>query len=478
MDKIQDTKNRPPIVTIMGHVDHGKTTLLDAIRKTNVVKSEHGGITQHIGAYQVDFKGHPITFVDTPGHEAFEKMRSRGAEVADIVILVVAATEGVKPQTVEAIKHIKAAGKPVIVAATKVDLPNINLDKVKKELQTNGITVEKYGGDVPIVEVAATKGQGLEELLEVINLLWQITPQPSLPGDPLEAVVIESSMDKSRGPISTLIILKGTLRTGQKITIGSESITVRAIVDDSGKNVKEATPSKPVEVLGFKKPLEVGSIVNEENLAKAHKAQVPASFEDIISKAEEIKGKFKVIIKADVAGSLEAVLNKLPANVLIASSSVGEVTSNDISFAKIAQAPILAFNSKVTNSIKTLAEREGVVIRTYNVIYKLLEDMEAVVDSFEHAKHEAKILGRGKVLSVFVVDGVNIAGVSVTEGKIKVGDEVLVKDPQNNTFIETKVISLKKYKKDIQSASAGQECGVGLEPTIDFKEGYIIESLG
>src|SRR3989344_3988322 len=250
MDK---TKNqfRPPVVTIMGHVDHGKTTLLETIRKSSVAAREHGGITQHIGAYQVEHDGHLITFVDTPGHASFEKMRSRGAKVADIVVLVVAANDGVKPQTVEAIKHIQSFKNPIIVAITKVDLLNINIEKVKKELEKEGVIVESFGGKVPLVEVAAPKGKGIEDLLEVILLVWQLSPQPSLPQDPLEAVVVESFLDKNRGSIVTVIVKKGILASGQKIVVDEETITVKALVDDTGHSVNEARPGKPIEILGL-----------------------------------------------------------------------------------------------------------------------------------------------------------------------------------------------------------------------------------
>ena len=263
MEKDKKQNIRPPVVTILGHVDHGKTTLLDAIRKTNVVAKEHGGITQHIGAYQINFQGNLITFVDTPGHAAFEKMRSRGAEIADIAILVVAASDSVKPQTVEAIKHIKKANIPLIVAITKTDLPNINIEKVKKDLQKAEIVAESYGGEVPFVEISAPKNKGISELLEVIQLIWQISPQESLPKDPLEAVVVESFMDKFRGAIVSVIVKKGTLTIGQNIQVDNEIIKVKALQDDMGKNIKEALPSKPVEILGFKKTLDVGSIVHQ-----------------------------------------------------------------------------------------------------------------------------------------------------------------------------------------------------------------------
>lgn len=475
MDKKKDT--RPPIVTIMGHVDHGKTTLLDAIRQTNVVAREHGGITQHIGAYQVIHDSRPITFVDTPGHAAFEKMRSRGAEVADIVVLVVAANDGVKPQTKEAIKHIKKAGKPTIVAITKVDLPNVNVDKAKSELAKEEIIVESHGGQVPTVEVAAPKGKGIHELLEVINLVWELAPQPSLPNDPLEAVVVESFLDKNRGPIVTVIVKCGTLTIGQKIVVDAETITVRALVDDNGANVKEAQPGKPVEILGFKKLLEVGSIVTDTTATAASQAKAPASLADIIAKSETAKNKFKVILKADVAGSLEAIAENLPQKVLVLSSSTGEVTDKDIAFAKTANAPIIAFNLKVPPQLKQRAERDGVFIKIYDVIYKLLEDVEDVVSGFEQAKAQAKIVGRAKIVASFQIEGKKIAGAKVTGGKIAVGDQITL--VRNNTEIaNAKIVSIKRFKKAFTMVSSGQDCGIAFSPNIDFQEGDVLESIG
>ena len=477
MEKKPETQFRPPVVTIMGHVDHGKTTLLDAIRKTNVVAKEHGGITQHIGAYQITYQGKPITFVDTPGHAAFEKMRSRGAEVCDIVILVVAATEGVKPQTIEAIKHIKKAEKPTIVAITKTDLPNINIDKVKKELQTNDIIVESFGGNVPLQEVSAPQNRGISDLLDMIHLVWQMSPEPNLVGAPLEAVVVESFMDKKKGPIVAVIVKFGVLSVGRQIQVDGETVKVRALVDDLGKNVSEAGPSKPVEVLGFKKTLEVGSIVCELIKTKDAIKHKEMPLADLIAKSQEAKANFKVIIRADVLGSLEAIEANIPKKIMILASGTGPVQPSDINLAKISQSPILAFNIKIPTDIKSLSDREGVIVRPYNVIYELISDLEDIAQSFEVAKHEAKIQGTAKIVASFEIDGKKIAGIKITKGKIKVGDSVIVSNP-NGEDNESKVVSLKKFKKDVESASAGQECGIGLSPQVDFQEGYIIESLG
>lgn len=477
MDK--DTKSlRPPIVTIMGHVDHGKTTLLDAIRKSSVAAREHGGITQHIGAYQVEFEKNLITFVDTPGHAAFEQMRSRGAEVADIVVLVVAANDGVKPQTIEAIKHIKIAKKPIIVAITKTDLPDIFLDKVKGELQKAEVLVEGYGGDIPVVEVAATKDKGISELLEVISLSWQLNPEMSFPNEPLEAVVVESKMDKNRGSVVTVIVKKGTVKIGEKILVDGEPFTVRALVDDGGKNIGEAGPSKPVEILGFKKAFDVGTVVRDTNFTKAALEQGPVDYTAIIAHAQEVRDKFKIILKADVLGSMEAIIANLSEKIMIVSSSVGDVTQTDVAFAKVASAPIIAFNVKVANQLKAQAEREKVVIREYRVIYELLEDLDAVAEGFETAKLQSKIKGRAKISASFDIEGKRIAGCVVTFGKINVGDTVLLKKNEDDSGQEARIVSIKRFKKDVPVVNNGQECGIALNPNLDFNQGYIIESLG
>src|SRR3990167_6887033 len=465
MNQKPETNIRPPVVTIMGHVDHGKTTLLDAIRKTNVVAKEHGGITQHIGAYQITQDGKFITFVDTPGHAAFEKMRSRGAEVCDIVILVVAATEGVKPQTAEAIKHIKKAKKPVIVAITKIDLPNINIDKVKKELQANDIIVEGFGGNVPLVEVSALQNEGVDDLLELINLVWQMSPEPDFSNSPLEAVVIESFLDKKRGSIVSVIVKKGILKVGAQIAVDSEIVKVRALIDDQGKNVSEALPSKPVEILGFKKTLEVGSVVRELIKTTESENHKETTLADLIAKSQEAKANFKVIIRADVLGSLEAIEANIPKKIMILASGAGAVQPSDINLARISQSPILAFNIKIPTDIKLLAAREGVIIRPYNVIYELISDLENIAESFEAAKHEAKIRGIAKIVASFEIDGKKIAGAKVSKGKIKVGDSVIVRSSDGEGK-ESKIVSLKKFKKDVESASAGQECGIGLSPQV------------
>ncbi len=468
---------RPPIVTLMGHVDHGKTTLLDTIRKTNVAAREHGGITQHIGAYQITSHSQLITFIDTPGHAAFEKMRSRGAEVADIVILVVAADDGPKPQTIEAIKHIQKAQKSTIVAITKTDLPHINLEKVKSRLKEAGIIVEAYGGPVPVVEMAAPKGKGIDELLEVIQLVWQLSPQESQPNAPLEAVVVESSIDKNRGPVATVIVKTGTLRVGQKITVENEMITVRALIDDLGEKVPEAPPAKPVEILGFKKVLEVGSVVGEQTAMTSETPKSQATIADIIAKSQEAKNKFKVVICADVAGSLEAILQNLPSQVLPVQASVGEISSKDIAFAKTAHAPIVTFNLKIPPNIKNQAEREGILVKSYNVIYELIADLGDVVVGFEEAKRKAKITASAKIIAEFVVEGKKIAGAKITAGKLHLGDQVIVKRGQTQVGT-AKIISLKRFKKDYREVLPGQDCGILLEPNLDFITGDIIESSG
>ena len=478
MEKKREERIRPPIVTLMGHVDHGKTTLLDAIRKTNVVSQEHGGITQHIGAYQVTFQGKLITFIDTPGHSAFEKMRSRGAEVADMVILVVAGNEGVKPQTIEAIRHIRKAETPLIIAVTKTDLASVNLDKIKKQLQAENIVVESLGGEVPVCEVAAPKGKGIVELLEMILLVWQLSPQPSRPAGPLEAVVIESFLDRNRGPVVSVIVKLGTLKVGQKIEVDGQIVTVRALIDDQGQNVAQAEPAKPVEILGFKQLLGVGTVVRDLISTKSQIVHTPLNLVDIIAKSQIARNRFKVVIKADVAGTLEAILANLPEQILVISSGVGEVSLTDVSLAKTSQAPILAFNVKASSQVKSQADKEGIVIRNYKVIYELLSDIEDVTASFEQAKKELKVAGRAQIVATFEIDGKKIAGAMVTNGRIKIGDFVIIKTGQDHEGHKTKVISLKRFKKDVDVVSNGQECGVGFEQNLDFQVGDIIELLG
>ena len=477
MDKKKQEKIRPPTVTLMGHVDHGKTTLLDTIRKTNIVAGEHGGITQHIGAYQITFNKSPITFIDTPGHAAFEKMRSRGVDAADIVILVIAANDGVKPQTREAIKHIKKAQKPLIVALTKVDLPNLITERIKKDLQKDEVLLEEFGGDVPLVEVSASKNKGIDDLLEMVQLVWQISPETSFPHDFLEAVVVEAFLDKNRGPVVTAIVKKGTLKIGQKLTVDDETISVKALINDRGENINEALPGDPVEILGFKKLLGVGSIVHDTNILESSIVQPPATLAEIIAKSQLASDRFKIIIKADVVGSLDAIVANLPERILIVSSGIGEINSTDISFAKVASAPILAFNVKVNPSVRSQADRERVVIKSYRVIYDLLTEIEEVTESFETAKQKQKITGQAKIVAEFDIEGKKIAGVVVTSGKLKLGDRITIGSGLNSGE-EIKISSLKKYKKEVEFASQGQECGIGFTPNIDFKVGDIIESLG
>ena len=476
MNQKLESNIRPPIVTVLGHVDHGKTTLLDAIRKTNVVAAEHGGITQRIGAYQITHNSQFITFIDTPGHAAFEKMRSRGAEAADIAILVVAANDSVKPQTTEAIKHIKKAGVPLIVAITKTDLENINIDKVKKDLQAADVIVESFGGNVPVVEVAAPKGKGISELLEMILLVWQIDPKPSLSMEPLLAIVIESYLDKNRGSIVDAIVKEGTLEVGHQIEVDGVIIKVKALIDEKGKSQKQALPSTPIQIMGFKKVLDIGSLIYEKIRTKSQDQKI-ATHADIIEKSQLVKDKFKVVIKADVLGSLEAINTNLPEKILVISSGVGEVQSTDINFAKGAKAPILAFNVQISSSVQKLADAENVVIRKYRVIYELLDDLKDIADSFEKTKHEVKIKGRAQIVAVFDIEDSKIAGVKVTSGKIKIGDKVIV-TKTSHEGVESSVKSLKKFRKNVETVSAGQDCGIAFTTNLDFQEGDVIESLG
>ena len=337
--------------------------------------------------------------------------------------------------------------------------------------------LEEFGGDVPLVEVSASKNKGIDDLLEMVQLVWQISPETSFPHDFLEAVVVEAFLDKNRGPVVTAIVKKGTLKIGQKLTVDDETISVKALINDRGENINEALPGDPVEILGFKKLLGVGSIVHDTNILESSIVQPPATLAEIIAKSQLASDRFKIIIKADVVGSLDAIVANLPERILIVSSGIGEINSTDISFAKVASAPILAFNVKVNPSVRSQADRERVVIKSYRVIYDLLTEIEEVTESFETAKQKQKITGQAKIVAEFDIEGKKIAGVVVTSGKLKLGDRITIGSGLNSGE-EIKISSLKKYKKEVEFASQGQECGIGFTPNIDFKVGDIIESLG
>ncbi len=475
--------NRPPIVTILGHVDHGKTTLLDFIRKSSVAAREHGGITQHIGAYQITHNSKLMTFIDTPGHAAFEKMRSRGANVADIAILVVAVDDGLMPQTIEAIKHIQAAKVPMIVAVNKIDLPgidkNISLAKIKKQLSDHGINLEEYGGDTPLIPLSAKTGDGVDKLLEMILLVAEMHDIKGDPGLPAAGVVIESNLDKFKGPVATILIRNGTLKKGDQIMIGGVKGKIRGMFDSLGKSLDLAGPSVPAEVLGLEGVPEVGAVLGE--LAEVKEAEEVRSLVDRLKQGDT--KTLKVVIKADKQGSLEAIVDSL--NKFNEESKVvdyvfigtGDIGEENIKLAATVGAIVIGFNVKVVPTAQKLAENEHVLIRTYNIIYELLEDVEEVVNTLLEVGQLEEVLGKANIIAEFPHGkGEKIAGCRMIEGSIAKGQKLrIIREGQN--IGETKLKSLKKVKEEVNKVEKGNDCGMLFDPIVDFQIGDIVESF-
>lgn len=477
-------QTRPPVVTILGHVDHGKTTLLDFIRKSNVVAKEHGGITQHIGAYQVQSGGKTITFIDTPGHAAFEKMRSRGAQVADIAVLVVAINDGVMAQTVEAINHIKKSSCAMVVAVTKIDLPGVDvkvqLEKIKKQLSDREVLIEEYSGEVPLIPLSAKTGEGVDKLLEVILLVAEIN---ELKGDAervVEGVVIESSLDKSKGPVATILVRDGSLKKGQQIVVGGVKGKIRGMFDSAGKSIEDAGPSTPVEVLGLEGIPAVGSLTGQQTTKEEIKAQAATLAERL--KQGQNKS-LKLVLRADKQGSLEAVtdmlerLNKDEKMLEILSAGIGDITESDLNLASASKAIVVGFNVKAGPQIDKLAEREKILVRTYNIIYELVEELEEVVESMVKPGHLEEMLGRAEVLASFPHSKTeNIAGCRVLEGGFSKNSKVRV--IRDDTVVgEGKVSSLRKAKEEVIRVEKGADCGILFEPVIDFAVGDFVEAF-
>ncbi len=476
-------QTRPAIVTILGHVDHGKTTLLDFIRKSSVAAKEHGGITQHIGAYQVIHDKQLITFIDTPGHAAFEKMRSRGANVADIAILVIAADDGIMPQTEEAIKHIKAAKVPLIVAVNKVDLPGINLkvqlDKIKKQLSDREIMPEEYGGDVPIVPLSAKSGEGVDKLLENILLVAEMNELKGDPALPAAGVVIEANLDKFKGAIATILVKNGTLKKGDPVLIGGIKGKIRGMFDALGKSVDVASPSTPVEILGLEGVPSVGAILGE--LAEIKQAEEVQSLVDRL-KQGDVK-TLKVIVKADKQGSLEAIQSslekfnierKVVAYIHLGTGDIGE---ENIKLASSVGAIVIGFNVKIAPTAQKLAENEHVLIRTYNIIYELLEDVEDVVTTLLEVGQLEEVLGKAEIIAEFPFGkGERVAGCRLSEGSIARGHRIrILRDEEK--IGETKLKSLRKVKEEVNKVEKGNDCGMVFDPAIDFAIGDTVESF-
>lgn len=480
-DTIITSKNRPPVVSVLGHVDHGKTSLLDKIRSSNVAARESGGITQAIGAYQIDFNGRLITFIDTPGHAAFEAMRSRGAQASDIALLVVAANDGVKPQTVEAIKHINNSGSKMIVVLNKIDLPNLNIEKVLGELTKEGVELDKNGGDVPVVQVSATTGLGINDLLDMIVLVSDMVDLKDTSEEPFTAVVIESEMTKNKGAVTHAIVKSGILTTGQDVFVGNKASKIRSITSDKGTQLKEAGPSTPIEITGLNFVPDTGALITatvttNETSGGVDNQPTSVSAGDLIAAGQAKKDSFLIIVKADVSGSLEAITKNIPNKVQILFSATGDVTINDVTLSKSATAPILAFNVKVPSDVEKSASREGVIIKPYKIIYELLDDIDDVVAAIEAEKEEEKIKAVAEITAEFTIEGVHIAGVKVTKGSLKNGMSLFL-SRNGQVLTEAKITSLKQRSKEVNDVRAGQECGVLLSPPLDFKIGDKLEFI-
>ncbi len=497
-DSDADMKKRPPIVTVMGHVDHGKTTLLDAIRKSRVVEGEAGGITQHIGAYQVIRNGDAITFIDTPGHAAFTEMRARGAKVTDIVVLVVAADDGVMPQTIEALDHAKAAKVPIIVAINKMDKPSANPDRVMTELSEQGLIPEAWGGKTPFVQVSALRKQGIDELLDVIQLISEIDEFKANPNRLAKGTVIEASLDKGRGPVATLIIETGTLKIGDYIVIGNTYGKVRTMQDDLKKRYNEAIPSQPIEVTGLNEVPQAGDIFmafKDERITKdialerqsrnkegESKAVKKTSLDTMFGEIESTEKELNIIIKGDVQGSIEALkglLEKIDVDgfhVNVVRSSVGAITESDVTLANASKAILIGFNVRPTASVKQQADTQGVEIRLYNIIYRVQEDIEAALKGMLAPTFEEIVTGQAEVREVFKVSKIGaIAGCYITDGVIR--RDALVRILRNGVVAyEGKLASLKRFKDDVKEVKYGYECGLSIENYNDIKVGDIIEA--
>ena len=496
VDREEDLVDRPPVITIMGHVDHGKTTLLDTIRKTNVVSSEAGGITQAIGAYQVDIDGKKITFIDTPGHEAFTEMRARGASVTDIVILIVAANDGVMPQTKEAIDHAKAAGVPIIVALNKIDLPEANPDRVLAELAEYGLVPESYGGDTVVCNISAKKEIGIKELLDTILLVSEMQNLKANPNRYATGTVIEARSDRKVGSIVSLLVQSGTLRIGDPVVIGSSYGKIRGLKDDKGNNIAYARPSTPVEVIGISELPTAGDkfmafetekearAVSEERKLRSHAEdtnRTGMSLDELFNMVQEGTKEINVVLKTDVKGSEEAVKHSLSkidvegVKVNVIRSGVGNITESDVSLASASSAIIIGFNVRPDAKTSDLAKEKNVEIRLYNIIYKVVEDMEDAIKGSLDPVYEEEVLGTAEVRKIFKFSKIgNIAGSHVTDGLIKNGAEARV--IRDGVVIYTsKIASLQHEKDQVKEAKNGFDCGITIADYQDIREGDLIE---
>lgn len=496
-DEAAKMSTRPPIVVVMGHVDHGKTKLLDAIRKTNVMEKEAGGITQHIGAYQVEVHGKKVTFLDTPGHEAFTALRARGAKVTDIAVLVVAADDGVKPQTIEAIDHAKAAGVPIIVAINKIDKPDANIDKTKQQLSEQGLLAEDWGGSTVTVPISAKAGKNINELLEMILLVAELQELKANPLRHASGIIIEAKLDKGKGPVATVLIGNGTLKVGDSFYVGSVFGKVRALINDKGERINAAPPSTPVEVLGATEVPQPGEVfrVHEERIAKklaeSRKFELQkekiikgkiVSLEDFSKSVKEGKRKdLNIILKADVGGSLEALrkmilpLTTEDIKINIIHSIVGDISEGDIMLAKASSAIVIGFNVGYQGNAKELAEKEGIDSRVYDIIYRINDDLKLAMEGMLETEYEEMKVGQAVVKSTFKYSKLGvIAGCFVEDGKmIRNANMKVIRD--GKIIYTGKLESLKRFKEDAKEVEKGFECGIAIKGHSDFKEGDIIE---
>jgi len=478
-------KPRPPVVVVMGHVDHGKTTLLDAIRQTKIAEKEYGGITQHIGASMVEHNGRKIVFLDTPGHEAFTALRARGAQVTDIAVLVVAADDGVMPQTVEAINHAKAADVPIIVAINKIDKPEANPERVKQQLSEYGLIPEEWGGDTIMVPISAKKKQGIDQLLEMILLLSDILELKADPDKPAKGTIIETKMDKGRGPVATVIIQEGTLRLRDVFVAGDVMGRVRTMFDDKGRPLKEAFPSWPVEVSGFDELPQAGDIlevVEDEETAKRileeRKQKKETSNIEVWGLGEKV---LPIIVKADTQGSLEAILQTIDKmhtediTIKVIHSGVGGITESDVMLASASKGMIIGFNVRPDSKAQQAISKEKVIAKTYRIIYEIIEDLQNYIKGLKEPQIKEVVIGRGDVKATFNVPKVGtVAGVFVREGKIQRNAKVrLIRD--GKIIYDGRIASLKRFKDDVNEVLTNFECGVGLENFGDIKPGDILE---
>lgn len=499
-DNEEDLEIRPPVVTIMGHVDHGKTTLLDSIRKTKVVEGEAGGITQHIGAYQIEENGKKITFLDTPGHAAFTTMRARGAEVTDITILVVAADDGVMPQTVEAINHAKAAEVPIIVAVNKIDKESANPDRVMQELTEYGLVPEAWGGETIFVPLSALTGKGIDELVEMILLVSEVEELKANPNRQAKGTVIEAELDKGRGSVATLLVQTGTLHVGDPIVVGNTFGRVRAMVNDIGRRVKTAGPSTPVEITGLndvpqagdqflvfkdeKTARSVGEARASKQLEEQRSDKAKLSLDDLFEQIKQGDVKdINLIVKADVQGSAEALtaaLQKIEVEgvkVKIIHTGVGAITESDIILASASNAIVIGFNVRPDGNAKSTAEAENVDIRLHRIIYKVIDEIEAAMKGMLDPEYEEKVIGQVEVRQTFKVSKIGtIAGGYVTEGTITRDSGLrLIRD--GVVIFEGEVDVLKRFKDDVKEVSQGYECGITIKKYNDIREGDILEAF-